>query len=142
MLAPRPEKKKKGDRLRAQQTKVANTGLEDFVDWTSIIASEPSEEEEMSRLAVRFTARMHKWATGSKGESTPISDGKRPKRSSPNEEVQNDSAIISMDSLDRASNDQSVLEGAPSEVGAPLEEEIPTGGPSNVDEIGEGPYQG
>ena len=55
--------------------------------------------------------------------------------------------IILVDSLDRASNDQPILEGAPNEVGTmegapnevdtPLEERIPTGGPSNVDEIGE-----
>ena len=42
-----------------------------------------------------------------------------------------------MDSPDRASNHQQVLEGAPNEVGAPLEEAISIGGPSNVDEIGE-----
>ena len=30
------------------------------------------------------------------------------------------------------------MEGAPNEAGAPLEEGIPAGGPSNVDEIGEG----
>ena len=41
-----------------------------------------------------------------------------------------------MDSPDRASNDQPVLEGAPNEAGAPLEEGIPARGPSNVDEIG------
>ena len=43
-----------------------------------------------------------------------------------------------MDSLDRASNDQSVLEGASSEADAPLEKGISAWGPSNVDEIGEG----
>ena len=43
-----------------------------------------------------------------------------------------------MDSLDQATNDQPVLEGAPRETGAPLKEGIPTRGPSNVDEIGEG----
>ena len=42
-----------------------------------------------------------------------------------------------MDSPDRASNDQSILEGAFNEAGAPLEEGIPAGGPSNVNEIGE-----
>ena len=41
------------------------------------------------------------------------------------------------DSPNQASNDQSILEGAPSEVGAPLEEGIPIWGPSNVNEIGE-----
>ena len=43
-----------------------------------------------------------------------------------------------MDSTDQASNDQPVLEGPPSEASAPLEKVIPAGGPSNVDEIGEG----
>ena len=43
-----------------------------------------------------------------------------------------------MDSTDQASNDQSVLEGIPSEADAPLEEGIPSWGPSNVDEIEEG----
>ena len=47
------------------------------MDWAGIIASEPAEEEEMSSLAVGFAARMRKRAAGSKGESTPISDGKR-----------------------------------------------------------------
>ena len=42
-----------------------------------------------------------------------------------------------MDSLDQASNDQLVLEGAPNEAGASLEEGIPIEGPSNVDEIRE-----
>ena len=43
-----------------------------------------------------------------------------------------------MDSPDQASKDQSVLEGAPSEAGAPMDEGIPIRGPSNIDEIGEG----
>ena len=42
-----------------------------------------------------------------------------------------------MDSPNRAPIDQPVLEGAPSEAGAPLEEGIPIGGPSNVDDIGD-----
>ena len=42
-----------------------------------------------------------------------------------------------MDSLDRAPNDQPVLEGVPNEVGASLEEGIPIGGPPNVNEIRE-----
>ena len=47
-----------------------------------------------------------------------------------------------MDSPDQATIDQPVLEGAPSGVGAPLEEGILAGGPSNVDEIGEGSSSG
>ena len=57
------------------------------MDWTSIIAGEPAEEDEMSRLAVGFATRMSKRAVGSKGEITSISDGKHPKRYSPNEEA-------------------------------------------------------
>ena len=53
--------------------------------WTSVIASEPAEEEELSSLAAGFTTRMRKRAAGSKGETTPSSDGKWMKRSSPDE---------------------------------------------------------
>ena len=74
--------------MRARQTKVARAELKDFMDWAGIIAREPAEEEEMSRLVVGFIARMHKRAAGSEGESTPISDGKRSKRSSPDEDAQ------------------------------------------------------
>ena len=40
-----------------------------------------------------------------------------------------------MDSLDRAPNDQSALEGVPNEAGASLEEGIPVRGPLNVNKI-------
>ena len=53
-----------------QQTKVAGSGLEDIMDWMSIIANEPAKEEEMSRLAAGFATLMHKRAAGSEGEST------------------------------------------------------------------------
>ena len=86
-LDPWPKKKKKESRTRALQTKIDGVGLEDFVDWKGIIASNPAEDEEMSRLAAGFTARMHKWAAGSEGETIPLSDGKRPKRFSPDEEA-------------------------------------------------------
>ena len=43
-----------------------------------------------------------------------------------------------MDSPDPAFNDHPVLEGAPSEVSAPLEEGIPVRGHSHVDGIGDG----
>ena len=93
-----------------------------------IISSEPAEEEEISKLFVGFAERMRKQAVGSEGEPSPISNGKRPKWSSPNEEAQKDRVIISVDSLNRASHDQPILEGAPSWGGRS----------SNVDEIGEG----
>ena len=57
--------------------KAIGVELEDFVDWTSIIVNEPTEEEEMSSLIAGFAARMHKRAVGSEGETTPKSDGKR-----------------------------------------------------------------
>ena len=75
------------------------------MDWTGVIASEPVEDEEMSSLATGFTAQMRKWAAGLEGKTTPKSDGKRSKQSSPNEEVEKDWIIISVDSSDRASND-------------------------------------
>ena len=88
--SPRPApraKNKEGDRKRARHTKLVDTGLEGFLDWVGIIASESTKDEEMSRLAVGFVARMRKRARGSRGESTPISDRKRKKRSSPGEEA-------------------------------------------------------
>ena len=91
--------------MRAQQTKAAGARLEDFVDWTCVIASELAEEEEMSSLAARFATWMHKRVTGSEGETTLSSDGKRLKRYSLDEEAHKDWAIISVDSPDRASND-------------------------------------
>ena len=56
----------------------------------SIIANEPSKEEEMSSLTIGFSAQMCKRAVGSEGETTPKSDGKRSKRSSPDEVAQMD----------------------------------------------------
>ena len=85
---------------RDRQTKVADARLEDFVDWASIISSEPAEEKEMSRLAIGLAAQMRKWAVGSKGETTPFSNGKRRKLSSPDEEAQKDWSIIIVDSPD------------------------------------------
>ena len=52
--APKSIKKKKENRTRARQTKVAGNRLEDFMDWTGLISSEPTEEEEMSNLATGF----------------------------------------------------------------------------------------
>ena len=57
---PRPVKKKKENRTRARQTKAAGAGLEYFVDWKGIIASEPAEGKEMSNLDVGFATRMRK----------------------------------------------------------------------------------
>ena len=86
--------------MRARQTKVSSIELEDFLDWVGIIASEPTKEEETSSIAAGFATWMWKRAAGLEGKIAPISDGKRSKRSSPNEEAQKDWAIISVDSLD------------------------------------------
>ena len=55
--------------------------------WVGIIASEPTEGEEMSRLVVRFAARMRKRVVDSEGETTLIFDGKRLKLSSADDEA-------------------------------------------------------
>ena len=107
------------------------------MDGAGIISSEPAKEEEMSKLVFGFSAQVRKRATCSEGEFTLVSNGKHPKRSSPNEEDQKDWAIILVDSPDQAFDDQPVLEGAPSEACAPMEEGIPVRGPSNVDETRE-----
>ena len=60
------------------------------MDWTGILASDSTEKEEMSMLASGFASWMQKRVVDSEDESTPIFDGKRPRRSSPNEEAQKD----------------------------------------------------
>ena len=83
------------------------------MDWTGVLGSKSTEEEKMPMLAAGFGARMRKRIADSEDESAPTFDGRRPRRSSPDEEAPKDWAIILVDSLDRATNDQSVLEGAP-----------------------------
>ena len=56
----------------------------------AIVSSEPIKEEKISNLAIGFIARMRKRAAGSEGEATSNAGGKRPRRSSPNEEAQKD----------------------------------------------------
>ena len=57
------------------------------MDWAGIIANELAEEEEMSRLAARFVARVRKRAACLEDEFTLLYDWKRPQRSSPDEEA-------------------------------------------------------
>ena len=106
---PTPSRQKKRKETRARKTKTATTRLEDFVDWTGVVANEPAGEEEMSSLVIEFSAQMRKRATGLESEATSSSGGKRSRRSSPDEKAQKNWAIISMDSPDRASSDQSAL---------------------------------
>ena len=60
------------------------------MDWMGVISNEPTLKEEMSRLVVGFAVRMFKRALGLEGESNLIPNVKRPKKSSPDEEAQND----------------------------------------------------
>ena len=94
------------------------------MDWVGVLASESAEEEEMSMLAIRFSACMGKRDVDLEDEPTPISDGKHPKQSLPDEKAKKNWAIIPEDSLNRASIDQPVLEGTPSKESAPQEEGI------------------
>ena len=52
----------------------------------------------MSMLAAGFSARMRKWDVDLEDEPTPIPNGKRPKRSFPDVEVEKDWTIIPVDS--------------------------------------------
>ena len=56
------------------------------MDWTDILASEFTEENEMSMLTAKFGARMRKRVVDSDDESTPIYDGKHPRLSSLDED--------------------------------------------------------
>ena len=60
------------------------------MDWAGVLASEPAKEEEMFMLATGFAARMQKGDADLENEPTPIPDGKRPKKSSPNKEAKKD----------------------------------------------------
>ena len=67
-------------------------GLEGFVDWLDLIASDLAEEreEDMSSLATVFAAQMSKRAASAQGETIPgfeVSRGKRSRRPGPDEEA-------------------------------------------------------
>ena len=77
--------KKKNGRVSTGQVKAVGVGLEDFVVWLDPHASDLAEEreEDISSLAVGFTARMPKRAVRSQGETTLGSEAsgrKRPKQ--------------------------------------------------------------
>ena len=57
------------------------------MDWTNILASEFVEEEKMSTLAAGFPSQMRKGVEDSEDESTPISNGNHPRRSSTDEKA-------------------------------------------------------
>ena len=68
--APWPEKKER-ERKRTRQTKVAGAGLEGFMDWAGVLASESVEEDEMSMLVAEFAALMRKRGSDLKDKPTP-----------------------------------------------------------------------
>ena len=107
-----------------------------------MVDSEPSEEDEMFSLAAGFTTRMHKLPATLEDEATSSSGEKRPRRSPSNEGAQKDWAIISVESPDIASNDQSALGVCLNETDTPLEEGVPIASPSNVEEVGTGALSG
>ena len=68
----------------------------------------------MSSLAVGFALRMPKLAASTRRETTPDSeapDGKHPKRSGPEEEVQKSGIVVTLKSLERSSESLPALEG-------------------------------
>ena len=81
------------------------------------ISSEPAEEREddMSSLADGFSARMHKRVASVQGESTPGSEvpgGKRPKQSGLGDAVQRSPMVVTLDSLEQASDALPTLVGS------------------------------
>ena len=81
------------------------------------ISSELTEEREddMSSLADGFFARMRKRAASVQGETTPGSEvpgGKRSKRSGLGDEVQRSPMVVTLDSLEQASNALPTLVGS------------------------------
>ena len=142
--APQAAKKKKKGKIIT-----ISVGLEGFVDWVDRNARDSAEkqEDDMSSLAVEFVARMRKRAASAHGETTlgfEVSGGKRPKRSSPDEEAQTSLVIISVDSPEQAFDALSALEGASQDASreacALLEDGVPTRGPPNADGVvGEAP---
>ena len=134
-LAPQSTKKRK--ETRARKTKAVGDGLEDFVDWMGVVASELVKREEMFNLATGFAVRMSKWAVGPEGEATSTSKGKRSRRFPPDEGAQKDWAIVSMESPDQASKDQPALKDCPNEVGASLKKGVPVVSSLNIEEVRE-----
>ena len=97
---PMAKKKKKKGKIIA-----AGAGLEGFVDWRDPNVSQPAEkrEDDMSSLATGFSGQIHKRVASAQRETTlgsKLSYGKRPKRSSPDEEAQKSLAVITVDSIE------------------------------------------
>ena len=136
---PTAKKKKKKGKIIA-----VGAGLEGFVDWRGPNVSHPAEEREddMSSLATGFVGQMRKRVASAQGETTlgsKVSDGKRPKRSGPDEEAQKSLAVIIVDSIERAPNALPALDGvsqdASGEACASLKDGVPFGGSPNATRV-------
>ena len=92
----------------------------------------------MFSLVVEFVVRMRKWPATPKGEATSSSREKRPRRSPSDEGAQNDWIIVSLESLDLASNDQPALGVCLNEANTPPKEGVLVASPPNVEEVGIG----
>ena len=114
------------------------------MDWTNPRVSESVEEEEavMSGLVSGFVERMRKRGASAQGEIAlgyELPCGKHSKLSDPDEEAQKSSTVINVDSIDRAFDAQSTLEGAledaSREACASLENGITAGGSPNAEGV-------
>ena len=114
------------------------------MDWTNPTASKSVKEREveMSSLAAGFAAWLCKRATNAQGEATPGSkglNGKRSRLSDPEKETQKSPAIIAVDSSKRAPDGVLALggsdQGALDEASATLEDQAPTEGSPNADQV-------
>ena len=92
----------------------------------------------MFSLAAKFAARMRKQSMTLEGEATSSFGEKRTKRSPSDEGAQKDWAIVSVESLDLASNHQLALGVCLNEANTPLEEGVLAASPPNVEEVGMG----
>ena len=103
----------------------------------------------MSSLTAGFSTQMCKRVASAQGDTTPgceVFSGKRPKRSGPDEEAQKSRALITLDSLERAFDANSYLEGATQEASretcASLESGSIAEGPPGADKVvGEAPLR-
>ena len=134
-LPPGPAKKSE---TRVRQSKASHSKLEDFLDWTRLVDSDPAEKEEMFSLATRFSTQRRRRPATLEGVATSSFRKKRPRRSPSDEEAQKVWAIVLVESPDLASNDQPTLEVCLNEANMPLEGEVPAMSPTSIEEVGMG----
>ena len=113
------------------------------MDWTNLTVSESVEEREveMSSLVAGFTMRMHKRDASAQEETTPdlkVPSDKRSRLFGLDEEVQDDLAVITVDSSEQVLEVEPAIGGATQDASqkacAALEDETPVGELPHVDE--------